>query len=86
MSHLETLYLPHLPPSLPIHISLFRDLRNAAFLREQLLAGNSAFEYAFVDASMVGALRLFLLLCDVLTGRVDLVKDPYSCGYFQSGE
>jgi len=53
MSHLETLYLSHLPTSLPIHIALFRDLRNAAFLREQLLSGNSAFEYAFVDASMI---------------------------------
>lgn len=53
MSHVETLQISYLPESLPIHIALYRDLENAAFLREQLLAGNSAFEYAFIDATMV---------------------------------
>jgi hypothetical protein len=53
MSNLETIHLSHLPSTLPIHVALYRDLQNASFLREQLLAGNSEFEYAFIDASMV---------------------------------
>lgn len=50
---LETVHLPHLPPDLPIYISLYRNLQNAPFLRQQLLSGNRDFEYAFIDASMV---------------------------------
>ncbi|BDD59850.1 hypothetical protein MPDQ_002877 [Monascus purpureus] len=52
-SCLETIHLPHLPPTLPIHIALYRDLQNASFLRQQLIAGNTDFEYALIDASMV---------------------------------
>lgn len=44
--------LPHLPYT-SIHVSLFRDVKNAAFLRKQLMDGNAAFEYAFLDATMV---------------------------------
>jgi hypothetical protein len=44
--------VPHLP-SLPVHVALYRDVQNAAFLKGQLLAGNAEFEYAFIDASMV---------------------------------
>jgi EKC/KEOPS complex subunit CGI121/TPRKB len=51
-SSLETISLPHLP-SLPIHVALYRDIQNAAFLKAQLLAGQKEFEYAFIDASMV---------------------------------
>ncbi|KAJ5888196.1 hypothetical protein N7495_008237 [Penicillium taxi] len=50
---LESINLPHLPASLPIHVALYRNVENAAFLREQLLAGNTEFQYAFIDASMV---------------------------------
>ncbi|PLB45630.1 CGI-121-domain-containing protein [Aspergillus steynii IBT 23096] len=50
---LETIQLPHLPSSLPVHVALYRDLKNAPFLRQQLISGNAEFEYAFVDASMV---------------------------------
>lgn len=56
MSLIETHHISYLPESLPVHIALYSDLENASFLREQLLAGNSAFEYALIDASMVGAL------------------------------
>lgn len=50
---LETINLPHLPSSLPIHVALYRDVQNAAFLRQQLISANADFEYAFIDASMV---------------------------------
>jgi len=44
--------LPHLPQH-PIHISLFENVENSAYLREQLLATNAEYEYAFVDAEVV---------------------------------
>jgi Kinase binding protein CGI-121 len=47
-----TLYLPHLP-NYPIHISLFQNVQNADFLREQLVQANAEFEYAFIDAAAV---------------------------------
>lgn len=53
MAQLETISLPHLPSTLPVHVALYRNVQNAAFLRQQLLAGNSEFEYALIDASMV---------------------------------
>ena len=50
---LQTLQLAHLPPELTLYVTLYRDVKNAAFLRQQLLDGNADFEYAFIDASMV---------------------------------
>ncbi|KAL4906573.1 hypothetical protein BDW74DRAFT_150701 [Aspergillus multicolor] len=50
---LETIHLPHLPSSLEVHAALFKDVQNAASLRQQLLSANADFEYAFIDASMV---------------------------------
>ncbi|KAJ5094176.1 hypothetical protein N7456_010037 [Penicillium angulare] len=52
-SLLETIKLPHLPADLPVHVALYRNVENSAFLRQQLLGGNAQFEYALVDASMV---------------------------------
>lgn len=49
----QTVQIAHMPPGLVLHIGLYRDLSNAGFLRDQLLAGNAEFEYAFIDASMV---------------------------------
>jgi EKC/KEOPS complex subunit CGI121/TPRKB len=46
------LQLPHLP-EYSVHVSLFKDVKNAPFLRQQLLQGNSDFEYALLDASKV---------------------------------
>ena len=48
----ETVKLPHLE-DYSLHLVLFRQVENAEFLREQLLQGNSEFEYAFVDAGVV---------------------------------
>jgi len=52
MSPVQTFHLPHFP-SYPIYISLFKDVENASFLRQQLLEANTEFEYAFLDATMV---------------------------------
>ena len=43
-----TIQLSHLPQH-PIHISLFKNVQNSAYLREQLLAMNAEFEYGFLD-------------------------------------
>lgn len=53
---MTTLHLTHLPPTLGVYIALCRDLKNATFLRQQLLNGNTEFEYALLDASSVCAL------------------------------
>ncbi|KAL6912688.1 hypothetical protein ACHAP8_011203 [Fusarium lateritium] len=57
---LESVTLEHLPASHKVYVALFRDVKNAAFLHQQLLARNSEFEYAFIDASVVVS-RLQLL-------------------------
>lgn len=53
MALVETFHLAHLPPSLAVHVALFRDLKNAVYLRQQLLDGNTDFEYALIDANVV---------------------------------
>lgn len=53
MSLVHTVRLAHLPEDLLIHIALYEDVKNASFLQQQLLDGNTSFEYAFLDASMV---------------------------------
>ncbi|KAI5367157.1 hypothetical protein Slin14017_G021930 [Septoria linicola] len=49
---METVTLPHLPDH-PLHVVLFADVQNAPFLRQQLLDGNTDFQYAFLDASVL---------------------------------
>ncbi|PNS20852.1 hypothetical protein CAC42_2783 [Sphaceloma murrayae] len=61
-SELETITLPHLE-NYPVYVALFKHVKNAAFLREQLLQGNSAFEYAFLDASMIVSRSHLLASC-----------------------
>ncbi|KAI4249648.1 MAG: hypothetical protein L6R40_000437 [Gallowayella cf. fulva] len=53
MSLVHTVRLAHLPEDLLIHIALYEDVKNASFLQQQLLDGNTSFEYAFLDASMI---------------------------------
>ena len=50
---LETIQLSHIPPHHPLYVTLYQSLKNAPFLRQQLLDGNADFEYAFIDASIV---------------------------------
>lgn len=59
---METLTLPHLPGS-PLEICLFNDVQNSAFLRQQLLEGNTDFEYAFLDASVLLSRTHVLAAC-----------------------
>ncbi|KAL7270174.1 hypothetical protein RUND412_007125 [Rhizina undulata] len=53
MIPVKSLQLEHIPAPHTVHIALFKDVRNASFLRDQLLAGNAEFEYAFIDASTI---------------------------------
>ncbi|KAL8934578.1 MAG: hypothetical protein Q9216_005840 [Gyalolechia sp. 2 TL-2023] len=53
MSLLKTLKISHLPDDLLIHIALYENVKNTTFLQQQLLDGNTAFEYAFLDASVI---------------------------------
>ncbi|KYK57967.1 Kinase binding protein [Drechmeria coniospora] len=57
---MEKVSLEHLPSEYAIHLALFREVENAAFLHQQLLGRNPAFEYAFVDASVVVSRRQLL--------------------------
>jgi len=50
---LETVPLEHVPPTHSVHVAVFRDVENAAFLHQQLLGRNPDFEYAFIDAGVV---------------------------------
>jgi hypothetical protein len=50
---LETLRLEHVPETHSVHVAVFRDVENVAFLHQQLLARNAEFEYAFIDAGVV---------------------------------
>lgn len=50
---LETFHLEHVPETHSVHVAVFRDVANAAFLHQQLLARNAEFEYALIDASLV---------------------------------
>ncbi|KAI1202903.1 kinase binding protein CGI-121-domain-containing protein [Nemania serpens] len=50
---LETLRLEHVPETHSVHVAVFRDVANAAFLHQQLLARNLEFEYALIDAGVI---------------------------------
>ena len=54
MANVTQIVLAHLPPDMAVFVALYLELENANFLRQQLLDGNTDFEYAFLDASMVG--------------------------------
>lgn len=50
---LEALNLEHVPDTYRVYVGLFRNVTNADHLQSQLVARNSDFEYAFIDASSV---------------------------------
>ncbi len=71
---MEIISLPHLPQQ-PLRVCLFKDVRNAAFLRQQLIEGNRDFENAFLDASVLLSRNHVLAACfrainDELNGRL----------------
>ncbi|CAD6505243.1 BgTH12-00735 [Blumeria graminis f. sp. triticale] len=53
MSLLQTITLSHTPSSHSVHVALYRNVKNSAFLEQQLLGGNSDYEYAFIDARVI---------------------------------
>lgn len=52
---MESIRLEHVPETHTIHLALFKDVQNAAALHAQLIARNPEFEYALIDASIVGS-------------------------------
>lgn len=61
----QTIQLSHLE-GYPVHVGLFENVQNAAFLRQQLLDGNAEFEYAFLDATTVREVFRANLLSTIL--------------------
>ena len=57
---LETINIEHVPSTYRVYAALFKDVQNSSFLHSQLLARNTDFEYAFVDATALMS-RLHLL-------------------------
>ncbi|KAK4903127.1 hypothetical protein LTR27_000055 [Elasticomyces elasticus] len=71
---METILLPHLG-QYPLQVGLFLDVQNAQVLRQQLLDGNTDFEYAFLDAAVLLSRQHVLAACfrainDMLQGRM----------------
>ena len=65
MAQLRRVQIAHLPPDLAAHVALYKNVKNAPFLQQQLLQGNSDFEYAFIDATTV--CRSHALLQQIIT-------------------
>ncbi|KAJ9659123.1 hypothetical protein H2198_003265 [Neophaeococcomyces mojaviensis] len=49
----EKIQIAHIPDDLPIYVACYKDVQNASFLKQQLLAGNQVYNYAFVDATTI---------------------------------
>jgi hypothetical protein len=54
MALVRTFTLPHYE-KYPVHVVLFKNVKNAGYLRSQLMEANPDFDYAFLDAEMVSA-------------------------------
>ena len=78
MALLQTVHLEHLPQSHAIHIALYRDIKNASFLQQQLLAGNTDFEYALIDAGVVSIAASFLSFAPSMQYSSDFLSPPKS--------
>lgn len=75
MAAVRTFSLPHYE-AYPVQVAMFSDVKNAEFLRSQLLAANPEFDYAFLDAAMVSRLLISALRVHVsspgLFSRIEL--------------
>jgi len=49
----ERIQIAHIPDDLPLYIACFKDVKNASFLKQQLLAGNQEYNYSFIDAATI---------------------------------
>ena len=81
MDTLATFHIAHLPTEITVYIALYRGLKNASFLRQQLLDGNADFEYAFVDATSVRS--LVSEGCTLSLTSLDPIYDPCFSRRFQ---
>jgi hypothetical protein len=57
MALVRTFTLPHYE-QYPVCVALFQNVKNAAYLRSQLLEANPEFDYAFLDAEMVSTIYM----------------------------
>jgi EKC/KEOPS complex subunit CGI121/TPRKB len=75
---LEEIRLEHVPDTHKVYTGLFRDVANAGYLQSQLLARNSDFEYAFIDASSIlSRVQLLAAVYKALTVLLDgTLKTP----------
>ncbi|OIW23769.1 CGI-121-domain-containing protein [Coniochaeta ligniaria NRRL 30616] len=75
---LEEIRLEHVPDTHRVYVGLFRAVSNAGYLQSQLVARNSDFEYAFIDASSVlSRLQLLAAVYKALTVLLDgTLKTP----------
>lgn len=69
---MEQITLPHLKDT-SIVLALYKDVKNAEFLRQQLLDGNTAFQYTFLDASVLISRDQVLAAC--LRSIVDMKNE-----------
>ena len=84
MNAISTLHVCHLPVDLAVYVALYTSLKNACFLRQQLLDGNSEFEYAFLDATSVCLDQLEIL--KLLLSIVDFVNHTFISSGLQGRE
>ncbi|KAK6434958.1 hypothetical protein LTR95_008857 [Oleoguttula sp. CCFEE 5521] len=71
---MESITVSHLP-AYTLHVGLYKNVENATFLRQQLLDGNTDFQYAFADATMVASRQAVFAACfraidDSIFGRM----------------
>lgn len=69
----QQVHLAHLPSDIAIYATIFRDVENSGYLREQLLAGNTDFEYAFVDATLLISTKQ--ILAATFRAILDMMSD-----------
>ena len=77
MSLLQSFQLDHLPEDFAVHIALYQNVRNAAFLQQQLLQGNTDFEYAFIDASAVCCKFDLLCFCSPQSDHAKILSSTH---------
>ena len=70
---MERIKIEHVADDINIYASMFQDVSNAAFLQSQLVAHNSSFEYAFINASTIVSMNH--LLAAVFTAVTSLAED-----------
>lgn len=76
MAAVRTFTLPHYE-AYPVQIALFKDVKNAEYLRSQLLAANSDFDYAFLDAAMVSIVHAYSLFTPQRRPYAHAVRRPF---------